>query len=131
MQRFEISEMMQKHGIPTLTNMDELRDAISHELSRLAGCKFEMGDNFKMKQYIFCFPAKNLVQFLKNNPSYYNHEVEDHIDMSALLDVEEIQEQFKTEKLDKLFENSEYDFHFYLLDLDNGDELEGVLLMAQ
>lgn len=54
--------------------------------------------------------------------------MEDDIDMSALLDVEEIQEQFKTEKLDKLFENGEYNFHFYLLALDT---LEGVLLMTQ
>lgn len=41
-----------------------------------------------MKQYVFAFPAKHLVQFVKNNPSYQNNEVEDDIDMSALLDVE-------------------------------------------
>ena len=82
-----------------------------------------------MKQHIFAFPAENLIQFVKDNPSYQNNEVEDDIDMSALLDVEEIQEQFKTkDELAKVFENSEYNFHFYLLDLD---ELEGVLLMTQ
>lgn len=130
MKRFEISELMKKHGILTFTNMDELLNAISHELSGLASCKFAMTDSFLMKQYIFSFSANNLVQFVKNNPFYQNHEVQNYIDMSALLDVQEIQYQFKTEKLDKLFKNSEYDFHFYLLDMKNA-EPEGVLLMTQ
>ena len=130
MERFEISELMKKHGIPTFTNMDELLDAISHELSELTSCKFAMADSFSMKQYIFSFPVKHLIQFVKNNPFYQQDEVANDIDMSALLDVQEIQYQFKTEKLDKLFKNSEYDFHFYLLDMKNA-EPEGVLLMTQ
>lgn len=125
----EIAQLMAKHDIKTFSNMDELNAAIGYELSRLTGFKFEMGNSFQMKQYIFTFPVKNLIQFVKDNPSYQNNEVEDDIDMSALFDVEEIQEQFKTkEELEKVFENSEYNFHFYLLDLD---ELEGVLLMTQ
>lgn len=125
----EISQLMDKHDIKTFSNMDELNADIGYELSRLTGFKFEMCNSFQMKQYIFAFPAKNLIQFIKDNPSYQNNEVEDDIDMSALFDVEEIQEQFKTkEELEKIFENGEYDFNFYLLDLD---ELEGVLLMTQ
>lgn len=125
----EISQLMDKHDIKTFSNMDELNAEIGYELSRLTGFKFEMCNSFQMKQHIFAFPAENLIQFIKNNPSYQNNEVEDDIDMSALLNVEEIQEQFKTkEELEKLFENGEYNFHFYLLDLD---ELEGVLLMTQ
>mgnify|MGYP000998992718 FL=1 len=125
----EISQLMDKHDIKTFSNMDDLNAAIGYELSRLTGFKFEMCNSFQMKQYIFAFPAKNLIQFIKDNPSYQNNEVEDDIDMSALFDVEEIQEQFKTkEELEKIFENGEYDFNFYLLDLD---ELEGVLLMTQ
>ena len=125
----EISQLMDKHDIKTFSNMDELNAAISYELSRLTGFKFEMYNSFQMKQHIFAFPAENLIQFIKNNPSYQNNEVEDDIDMSALFNVEEIQEQFKTkEELEKVFENGEYNFHFYLLDLD---ELEGVLLMTQ
>lgn len=125
----EISQLMDKHDIKTFSNMDELNAEIGYELSRLTGFKFEMCNSFQMKQQIFAFPAENLIQFIKNNPSYQNNEVEDDIDMSALLNVEEIQEQFKTkEELEKLFENGEYNFHFYLLDLD---ELEGVLLMIQ
>lgn len=125
----EISQLMDKHDIKTFSNMDELNAEIGYELSRLTGFKFEMCNSFQMKQYIFAFPAENLIQFVKDNPSYQNNEVEDDIDMSALLDVEEIQEQFKIkEELEKLFENGEYNFHFYLLDLDT---LEGVLLMTQ
>lgn len=125
----EISQLMDKHDIKTFSNMDDLNAAMGYELSRLTGFKFEMCNSFQMKQYIFAFPAKNLIQFIKDNPSYQNNEVEDDIDMSALFDVEEIQEQFKTkEELEKIFENGEYDFNFYLLDLD---ELEGVLLMTQ
>lgn len=124
----EIAQLMDKHDIKTFSNMDDLNAEIGYELSRLTSFKFEMGNSFQMKQYVFVFPAENLIQFIKDNPSYQNNEVEDDIDMSALLDVEEIQEQFKTEKLDKLFENGEYNFHFYLLDLDT---LEGVLLMTQ
>lgn len=125
----EISQLMDKHDIKTFSNMDELNADIGYELSRLTGFKFEMCNSFQMKQYIFAFPAENLIQFIKDNPSYQNNEVEDDIDMSALFNVEEIQEQFKTkEELEKLFENGEYNFHFYLLDLD---ELEGVLLMTQ
>lgn len=125
----EISQLMDKHDIKTFSNMDELNAEIGYELSRLTGFKFEMCNSFQMKQHIFAFPAENLIQFVKDNPSYQNNEVEDDIDMSALFDVEEIQEQFKTkEELEKVFENSEYNFHFYLLDLD---ELEGVLLMTQ
>lgn len=125
----EISQLMDKHDIKTFSNMDELNAEIGYELSRLTGFKFEMCNSFQMKQHIFAFSAENLIQFIKNNPSYQNNEVEDDIDMSALFDVEEIQEQFKTkEELEKLFENGEYNFHFYLLDLD---ELEGVLLMTQ
>lgn len=125
----EIAQLMAKHDIETFSNMDELNSEIGYELSRLTGFKFEMGNCFQMKQYVFAFPAENLIQFVKDNPSYQNNEVEDDIDMSALLDVEEIQEQFKIkEELEKLFENGEYDFNFYLLDLD---ELEGVLLMTQ
>ena len=125
----EISQLMDKHDIKTFSNMDELNSEIGYELSRLTGFKFEMGNSFQMKQHIFAFPAENLIQFVKDNPSYQNNEVEDDIDMSALLDVEEIQEQFKTkDELAKVFENSEYNFHFYLLYLD---ELEGVLLMTQ
>lgn len=125
----EIAQLMAKHDIETFSNMDELNAEIGYELSRLTGFKFEMCNSFQMKQHIFAFPAENLIQFIKNNPSYQNNEVEDDIDMSALFDVEEIQEQFKTkEELEKLFENGEYNFHFYLLDLD---ELEGVLLMTQ
>lgn len=125
----EISQLMDKHDIKTFSNMDELNAAIGYELSRLTSFKFEMCNSFQMKQYIFAFPAENLIQFVKDNRSYQNNEVEDDIDMSALLNVEEIQEQFKTkEELEKLFENGEYNFHFYLLDLD---ELEGVLLMTQ
>lgn len=125
----EIAQLMDKHDIKTFSNMDDLNEAIGYELSRLTGFKFEMCNSFQMKQHIFAFPAENLIQFIKNNPSYQNNEVEDDIDMSALFDVEEIQEQFKTkEELEKLFENGEYNFHFYLLDLD---ELEGVLLMTQ
>lgn len=131
MKRFEISELMAKHGIKTVSNMDELLDAISYELSRLTGFKFEMGNCFQMKQYVFAFSAEHLVQFVKNNPFYQNNEVEDYIDMSALLNVKEIQEQFKTkEELEKVFENSEYNFHFYLLDMENA-KVEGVLLMTQ
>lgn len=124
----EIAQLMDKHDIKTFSNMDDLNAEIGYELSRLTSFKFEMGNSFQMKQYVFAFPAENLIQFIKDNPSYQNNEVEDDIDMSALLDVEEIQEQFKTEKLDKLFENGEYNFHFYLLALDT---LEGVLLMTQ
>lgn len=130
MKRFEISELMAKHGIQTVSNMYELLEEISYELSRLTSFKFEMGNSFQMKQYVFAFPAEHLVQFVKNNPFYQNNEVENYIDMSALLNVEEIQEQFKTEKLDNLFENGEYNFHFYLLDMGN-TEVEGVLLMTQ
>lgn len=126
----EIAQLMDKHDIKTFSNMDELNAEIGYELSRLTGFKFEMCNSFQMKQYIFAFPAENLIQFIKDNPSYQNNEVEDDIDMSALLDVEEIQEQFKTEKLDKLFENGEYNFHFYLLDMEDA-EVEGVLLMTQ
>jgi hypothetical protein len=128
MKRFEISELMAKHGIQTVSNMDDLNAEIGYELSRLTSFKFEMGNSFQMKQYVFAFPAENLIQFIKDNPSYQNNEVEDDIDMSALFDVEEIQEQFKTKELEKVFENGEYNFHFYLLDLDT---LEGVLLMTQ
>lgn len=125
----EIAQLMDKHDIKTFSNMDDLNAEIGYELSRLTSFKFEMGNSFQMKQYVFAFPAENLIQFIKDNPSYQNNEVEDDIDMSALLDVEEIQEQFKTKnKLEKVFENGEYNFHFYLLDLD---ELEGVLLMTQ
>lgn len=125
----EISQLMDKHDIKTFSNIDELNAEIGYELSRLTGFKFEMCNSFQMKQYIFAFPAENLIQFVKDNPSYQNNEVEDDIDMSALFDVEEIQEQFKTkEELEKLFENGECNFHFYLLDLDT---LEGVLLMTQ
>lgn len=125
----EIAQLMDKHDIKTFSNMDELNAAIGYELSRLTGFKFEMCNSFQMKQHIFAFPAENLIQFIKDNPSYQNNEVEDDIDMSALLNVEEIQEHFKTkEELEKVFENGEYNFHFYLLDLD---ELEGVLLMTQ
>lgn len=125
----EIAQLMDKHDIKTFSNMDELNAEIGYELSRLTGFKFEMYNSFQMKQHIFAFPAENLIQFIKNNPSYQNNEVEDDIDMSALFDVEEIQEQFKTkEELEKVFKNGEYNFHFYLLDLD---ELEGVLLMTQ
>lgn len=125
----EIAQLIAKHDIKTFSNMDDLNAEIGYELSRLTGFKFEMCNSFQMKQYIFAFPAEKLIQFIKDNPSYQNNEVEDDIDMSALLDVEEIQEQFKTKnKLEKVFENGEYNFHFYLLDLD---ELEGVLLMTQ
>lgn len=125
----EISQLMDKHDIKTFSNMDELNAEIGYELSRLTGFKFEMCNSFQMKQHIFAFPAENLIQFIKDNPSYQNNEVEDDIDMSALLNVEEIQEHFKIkEELEKVFENGEYNFHFYLLDLD---ELEGVLLMTQ
>jgi hypothetical protein len=125
----EISQLMDKHDIKTFSNMDDLNAEIGYELSRLTGFKFEMCNSFQINQHIFAFPAENLIQFIKNNPSYQNNEVEDDIDMSALFDVEEIQEQFKTkEELEKLFENGEYNFHFYLLDLD---KLEGVLLMTQ
>lgn len=125
----EIAQLMDKHDIKTFSNMDDLNAEIGYELSRLTGFKFEMYNSFQMKQHIFAFPAENLIQFIKNNPSYQNNEVEDDIDMSALFDVEEIQEQFKTkEELEKVFKNGEYNFHFYLLDLD---ELEGVLLMTQ
>lgn len=126
----EIAQLMDKHDIKTFSNMDDLNAEIGYELSRLTSFKFEMGNSFQMKQYVFAFPAENLIQFIKDNPSYQNNEVEDDIDMSALLDVEEIQEQFKTEKLDKLFENGEYNFHFYLLDMEDA-EVEGVLLMTQ
>lgn len=125
----EISQLMDKHDIKTFSNMDDLNAAIGYESSRLTGFKFEMGNSFQMKQYVFAFHVENLIQFVKDNPSYQNNEVEDDIDMSALFDVEEIQEQFKTkEELEKVFENGEYNFHFYLLDLDG---LEGVLLMTQ
>lgn len=125
----EIAQFMDKHDIKTFSNMDDLNAEIGYELSRLTGFKFEMCNSFQMKQHIFAFPAENLIQFIKDNPSYQNNEVEDDIDMSALLNVEEIQEHFKTkEELEKVFENGEYNFHFYLLDLD---ELEGVLLMTQ
>lgn len=125
----EIAQLMDKHDIKTFSNMDDLNAEIGYELSRLTGFKFEMCNSFQMKQHIFAFPAENLIQFIKDNPSYQNNEVEDDIDMSALLNVEEIQEHFKTkEELEKVFENGEYNFHFYLLDLD---ELEGVLLMTQ
>lgn len=126
----EIAQLMDKHDIKTFSNMDDLNAEIGYELSILTSFKFEMGNSFQMKQYVFAFPAENLIQFIKDNPSYQNNEVEDDIDMSALLDVEEIQEQFKTEKLDKLFENGEYNFHFYLLDMEDA-EVEGVLLMTQ
>lgn len=126
----EIAQLMDKHDIKTFSNMDDLNAEIGYELSRLTSFKFEIGNSFQMKQYVFAFPAENLIQFIKDNPSYQNNEVEDDIDMSALLDVEEIQEQFKTEKLDKLFENGEYNFHFYLLDMEDA-EVEGVLLMTQ
>lgn len=124
----EIAQLMDKHDIKTFSNMDDLNAEIGYELSRLTSFKFEMGNSFQMKQYVFAFPAENLIQFIKDNPSYQNNEVEDDIDMSALFDVEEIQEQFKTKELEKVFENGEYNFHFYLLDLDT---LEGVLLMTQ
>lgn len=126
----EIAQLMAKHDIKTFSNMDDLNAEIGYELSRLTGFKFEMCNSFQMKQYVFAFPAEHLVQFVKNNPFYQNNEVEDYIDMSALLNVEEIQEQFKTEKLDNLFKNGEYNFHFYLLDMEN-TEVEGVLLMTQ
>lgn len=124
----EIAQLMDKHDIKTFSNMDDLNAEIGYELSRLTSFKFEMGNSFQMKQYVFAFPAENLIQFIKDNPSYQNNEVKDDIDMSALFDVEEIQEQFKTKELEKVFENGEYNFHFYLLDLDT---LEGVLLMTQ
>lgn len=115
----EIAQLMAKHDIKTFSNMDDLNAEIGYELSRLTSFKFKMGNSFQMKQYVFASPAEHLVQFVKNNPFYQNNEVEDYIDMSALLNVEKIQEQFKTEKLDNLFENGEYNFHFYLLDMEN------------
>lgn len=61
----EISQLMDKHDIKTFSNMDELNAAIGYELSRLTGFKFEMGNCFQMKQYVFAFPAEHLVQFVK------------------------------------------------------------------
>lgn len=132
MNTFEITQFMDKHGIKTFYNMNELNAEISYELSRLTLCKFEMENCFQMKQYIFAFPAKHLIQFIKDNPSFQDDMVEDGTDMSALFDVEEIQEQFKTkEELEKLFKNVEYDFNFYLLYLDKQNTMECVLLMTQ
>ena len=127
----EISQLMDKHDIKNFFNNEEINSAFCYKLSILTCFKFETGNSFQMKQYIFAFPAENLIQFVKDNRSYQNNEVEDDIDMSALLNVEEIQEQFKTkEELEKLFENGEYNFHFYLLDMENA-KVEGVLLMTQ
>lgn len=66
----EIAQLMDKHDIKTFSNMDNLNAEIGYELSRLTSFKFEMGNSFQMKQYVFAFPAENLIQFIKDNPSY-------------------------------------------------------------
>ena len=127
-----ISQLAEKHGIQTFYSMNSLNAAIGEELANLTQMKFEMADSFEMKQFICSIPANDFLTFLEKNPTWHEQNcvgVAETLDCSMLSSYSYVKE-FNID-LEKAFVDGSYNFHFYLLWLDEKNVMEGIMLMTQ
>lgn len=125
-----ISQLAEKHGIQTFYSMNSLNAAIGEELANLTQMKFEMADSFEMKQFICSIPANDFLTFLEKNPTWNEQScvgVAETLDCSMLSGYAK---EFNID-LEKAFVDGSYNFHFYLLWLDEKNVMEGIMLMTQ
>lgn len=133
-----ISQLAETHGIQTFYSMDALNAAIGEQLADLTRMKFESGDCFEMKQFVCSISANDFLTFLEKNPTLYQQSCEagvtnsyETLDCSMLLDS---YASYATEfniDLEKVCVDGTYNFHFYLLWLDEKNVMEGIMLMTQ
>lgn len=131
-----ISQLAETHGIQTFYSMDALNAAIGEQLADLTRMKFESGDCFEMKQFVCSISANDFLTFLEKNPTLYQQSCEagvtnsyETLDCSMLLDYSYAKE-FNID-LEKVCVDGTYNFHFYLLWLDEKNVMEGIMLMTQ
>lgn len=125
-----ISQLAEKHGIQTFYSMNSLNAAICEELANLTQMKFEMEDSFEMKQFICSIPANDFLTFLEKNPTWHEQNcvgVAETLDCSMLSGYAK---EFNID-LEKALADGSYNFHFYLLWLDEKNVMEGIMLMTQ
>lgn len=133
-----ISQLAETHGIQTFYSMDALNAAIGESLADLTRMKFEMEDSFEMKQLVYSISANDFLTFLEKNPTLYQQsctKVKLGVATCEILDCS-ILSRYAAEKefnidLEKVFVDGTYDFHFYLLWLDEKNVMEGIMLMTQ
>lgn len=130
MQYAVISQLAEKHGIQTYYSMNDLNTAIGEELAKLTQMKFEMADSFEMKQLVFSIPANDFLTFLEKNPTWNEQNYIAETLNCSMLSKYSYAKEFNID-LEKAFANGSYNFHFYLLWLDEKNVMEGIMLMTQ
>lgn len=141
-----ISQLAETHGIQTFYSMDALNAAIGESLADLTRMKFEMEDSFEMKQLVCSISANDFLIFLENNPTLYQQSCTNAklglagVDVSVAsvaayktLNCSMLSSYAKEFNIDleKVFVDGTYNFHFYLLWLDEKNVMEGIMLMTQ
>ena len=143
-----ISQLAETHGIQTFYSMDALNAAISEQLADLTRMKFESGNCFEMKQFVCSISANDFLTFLEKNPTLYQQSCTkaklgvagvdvsvasvaacETLDCSMLSSYAAVKE-FNLD-LEKVCVDGTYNFHFYLLWLDEKNVMEGIMLMTQ
>lgn len=125
-----ISQLAEKHGIQTYYSMNALNAAIGEELANLTQMKFEMEDSFEMKQFVCYISANDFLTFLEKNPTWHEQNCVAETLNCSMLSKYSYAKEFNID-LEKAFANGSYNFHFYLLWLDEKNVMEGIMLMTQ
>ena len=131
-----ISQLAEKHGIQTYYSMNALNAAIGEELENLTQMKFEMEDSFEMKQFVCSISVNDFLTFLEKNPSWDEQScVSAKLGVAETLDCSMLSSYAYAKEfniyLEKAFAHGSYNFHFYLLWLDEKNVMEGIMLMTQ
>lgn len=130
-----ISQLAEKHGVQTFYSMDALNAAIGEQLADLTRMKFESGDCFEMKQFVCSISANDFLTFLEKNPTLYQQSYVTGVTNSyETLDCSMLSSSYAKEfniDLEKVCVDNTYNFHFYLLWLDEKNVMEGIMLMTQ
>lgn len=125
-----ISQLAEKHGIQTYYSMNALNAAIGEELANLTQMKFEMEDSFEIKQFVCYISANDFLTFLEKNPTWHEQNCVAETLNCSMLSKYSYAKEFNID-LEKAFANGSYNFHFYLLWLDEKNVMEGIMLMTQ
>lgn len=130
-----ISQLAEKHGVQTFYSMDALNAAIGEQLADLTRMKFESGDCFEMKQFVCSISANDFLTFLEKNPTLYQQSCVTGVTNSyETLDCSMLSGSYAKEfniDLEKVCVDGTYNFHFYLLWLNEKNVMEGIMLMTQ
>ena len=131
-----ISQLAEKYGIQTFYSMDALNTAIGEQLADLTQIKFESGDCFEMKQFVCSISANDFLTFLEKNPTLYQQSCVTGVTNSyetldcSMLSRYAAEKEFNID-LEKVCIDGTYNFHFYLLWLDEKNVMEGIMLITQ